>query len=108
MGRMFLLKTLPLALGAAAIAASIAAPVAGAAPTPKITAKYTYLVSVKGTQKTTWTYDHVGQGTCDANQNGSGVQTMKFHSSTAKMHTFDGLSQPFFFTKKKAGAGELE
>jgi hypothetical protein len=108
MGRMILPKILPLTLGAAAIAAAIVAPTAGAAATPKITAKYTYLVSVKGTQKTTWTYDHVGQGTCDANQNGSGAQTVKFRSATVKMHTFDGLSQPFFFTKARGAAGELQ
>jgi hypothetical protein len=96
-----------MALAIAAVVAGATAPGAAAAKMPQITAKYTYLVSVKGTQKTTWTLDHVGQGTCDADQHGSGSQVVKFRSKTVKMHTFDGLSQPFFFDKSKKGMLEL-
>ena len=102
--RKFLLLPAAVAL---AVAVGAGAPTAGAAKMPKITAKYTFLVSVKGTQKTTWTYDHVGQGSCDGNQHGSGKQVVKFSSAAKKMHTFDGLSQPYFFTKTKGGAGQL-
>src|SRR3712207_5559415 len=98
-------RKLLMTLAVAGLATAAAVPTAGAAKAPKITAKYTFLVSVKGTQKTTWTHDHIGQGSCDADQHGAGKQTIKFHSAPKKMHTFDGLSQPYFF--RKGGTGGM-
>jgi hypothetical protein len=98
---------LPVAIGAAALAA--AAPVAQAAKAPKITAKYTYKVELTGKQTTTWSLNHVGAGpqACDTDQNGSGKEVIRFSSRPAVMYTFDGLSQPYFFQKKGTEVGSL-
>ena len=99
---------LPMALGVAALAA--AAPVAHAAKTPKITAKYTYKVELVGKQTTTWSLNHVGAGpaACDMNQTGSGKEVVRFSSRPTVMYTFDGLSQPYFFQKRGSQVGALK
>jgi hypothetical protein len=93
---------LPIALGLVALA--VAAPVAGAAKTPQITAKFFYKAEIKGVQTTTWTINHVGAGpeSCDMDQTGQGKETVRFSSKPTQIYTFDGLSQPFFFMKKGA------
>ena len=62
-------------------------------------------MSLTGRQTTTWTYDHVGSGSCDADRHGSGSETFTFSARPTVMHTYDGLSQPTFFNRK--GNGEL-
>ena len=99
---------LPIALGLSALA--VAAPAAPAAKTPRITAKYTYKVELTGKQTTTWSLNHVGAGpeACDMNQNGSGKEVIRFSSRPARMYTYDGLSQPYFFEKAQTEARELD
>lgn len=100
-------KILPLLAGTA-VCAAVVVPVAGAAPMPQITTKYTYKVELEGVQKTTWTYNHADQGRCDSAQSGQGKQTIRFAAKPAIVHMYDGIS-PTFFTgdPKKHNVGTL-
>jgi hypothetical protein len=58
--------------------AALAVPaVAAAAKAPK---QASFDASIRGTQVTTWTYDHGAVGPCDGNNHGSGSVTMGFQS----------------------------
>ena len=89
----------------AALVAGACAPAAGAAD-PRIKAEYDYTVSAKGTQTTTWTSEGPGIGGCDVSNPGSGTQVVTFRSKKMRMHTYDGIPQPFF--NKPGDRGGLE
>lgn len=91
-----------LSLLAAALACAVAAPPAAFAARadddmPKLT-KYTFKVTLEGTQKATWEVDHEDQGRCDSAQFGEGSSVVRFRSKPMKVYAYDGLDSPTFFT----------
>jgi hypothetical protein len=109
------LKTITLPRAALALTATLAVaalaltlPAAGtAAKAPNLTFG-TYEVKIEGTQKTTWTLDHVLEGHCDSNSNGSGSETVRFKSKPTRLKAYFGLSDPVtFFSGSKKNPGGL-